>query len=157
MKPRARLLLALVALLTPGCALYCPLYATSGCLEVRALDALGARGAHDRLIEYLGDERSWVREESAGARLADPTERRYVRAEAARALGRLGAREAAPELSAAARPDAAPELKLAVLEALCGLDPRGPDTQAVLQRLADDEDILVAAVARHRRGAGCGS
>jgi HEAT repeat protein len=105
----------------------------------------------------LGRHRVRAAQPALRARLNDAVEERYVRAEAARALGQLGARDTASDLRAAARPDAAPELKLAVLEALCALDPGGPDTQAALQSLADDEDVLVAAAARHRRGAGCGS
>lgn len=164
--------MTLLALFAPGCAIYCPVYATSGCVEVAKLDGLGAQGRHEALIGYLDDERSWVREEAAKAlgrhhvraaqpalraRLNDGSERRYVRAEAARALGRLGARDTTSDLRAAARADAAPELKLAVLEALCTMDPAGPDTQAMVQGLVTDEDVLVASAAKHRQGTGCGS
>lgn len=169
----ASLALALSCALTlPGCFLYCPMYATSGCLERTDLDRLAQQGDHAALVAYLGDERSWVREEAARAigehrvviggdplvaRLADTGEKRYVRAAAARALADLGRTDVVPALEAIAeRPEEDPELDLAVLDAMCRLAPHDSRTQSTLQRLTEDEDLLVASAARHRQRAGCG-
>lgn len=159
------------ALLLQGCFAYCPLYATSGCLEPEGLDTLARQGGHAELVAYLHDERSWVREAAvsavgrhrvqAGAEpvqacLSDAGEKRYVRAAAATALADLGRVEALPELARiATEPGAAPELELAILGALCRLGPQDPQTQQALAHLAEDEDILVAAAARHRQQTGC--
>lgn len=165
--------LALCAALSlPGCFAYCPMYATSGCLERSDLDTLAARGGHAQLVGYLEDERSWVREEAARAigehrvvtgaealiaRLNDDAERRYVRAASARALADLGRTDVVPTLARIAqRPDADPELELAALESMCRLAPRAQPTQDALQSLVEDEDLLVAAAARHLRRGGCG-
>lgn len=163
---------ALGALLLPGCFAYCPLYATSGCLERSDLDALAATGQHEQLIEHVADERSWVREEAARAigehrvaaggqvligRLEDPGEKRYVRAAAARALADLGRTDVVPTLARlAARPDTSPEVELAALESMCRLAPHAEETKDALHTLSEDEDLLVSAAARFQARGGCG-
>ncbi len=165
-------LLGLVAVAAPGCFAYCPLYATAGCLELNELDTMGRQGKHAELLARIKDDRSWVREAAvqvvgrhkigAGAqavveRLSDPDEKRYVRAAAATALADLGNTGALRELSrAVSAPNAAPELEIAGLSALCRLAPNAPETISAMQALLDDEDLLVASAARHRRATGCG-
>jgi len=164
------LLLVLTALLLQGCFAYCPLYATSGCLELQTLDQLG-QTQPEVLLGYVQDERSWVREaaiEVVGRRqlragtpqlidkLLDPREKRYVRAAAATALANLGHQASLPDIArAAALPDAPPEFELAAIAALCRLGPQDPKTQSTLTLLANDEDMLVAASAQRRMATGC--
>lgn len=158
---------------TSGCFAYCPLYATSGCLERADVDLAGRTQRAPQLRGFLEDDRSWVREAAAQAvgrhhvtslepdvvaRLQDEAEPPWVRAAAARALARLPSLTAiGPLQGLARRPDVAPELGLAVLEALCQLAPATPETDEALRRLAQDPDVLVAAAAIHRRSTGCGS
>ena len=139
--------------------------ATIACVagpRIRELNALGQNGQTDSLVEMLGDSRSWVREEAARVlgvrrmaaargvlleRAQSMDERRYVRAAAVRALGRIGNSQDRGALEALARvPGTAPELKLALVEALCRLQP-DPATFEVLAMLSDDEDLLVSACA----------
>lgn len=157
-----------------GC---CSATATKGCLTPEALRAHGERREGSALLAYLGDERSWVREEAARALgvmkastarerlesvLRDERERPWVRASAAEALGALGEGSSVEVIGGViAAPSTAPEVKLAAIRALCRLaaanspaDARAP-LQAI-QPLTADEDVLVAALAEESLASGCG-
>jgi HEAT repeat protein len=166
---RAAALVSMVFLLG-GCAIYCNGWATRGCLTPRSLETLAGEGRSQDLVEYLHDDRSWVREEAAKALgemkakdaeagliavLRSPTERPYVRAASARALGRIGSPSSFPDLSGLVASSASPpELKLALIDALCSYDGQEPLT--VLTPLGSDEDILVAAKAEKAVRSKCG-
>lgn len=114
----------------------------------------------------MEEEESWVREEtalalgqvkspSAASRLErtlnDNAERDYVRAAAARSLGRLKQASSFPIMvGAIATPGAAPELKLALIESLCRYEQQRVEAVQAIAPLADDEDIIVAAAAALR-------
>lgn len=159
-------------LMGQGCVtLYCSRYATDGCVELRTIAEAGIRGERAKLQTYLTDPRSWVREEAAKALgqpqfrtevpdllrvLTNPQEKRYVRAAAARSLGRIGDRQVIDALvGVAAEPAAAPELKLAVIEGLCALQSGPGPALSAIQSLTRDQDIVVAAVAQHRTETTC--
>lgn len=137
----------------------------AGCASaprVRDIEALGQRGDVRALLEHLRDSRSWVREEAArvlGSRRMEPAraalmqralaedERRYVRGAAVRALGRIGHARDRERLEALAEmPGVAPELKLALVAAVCRLQPTSA-TFDLLAALKADADLLVAASA----------
>ena len=119
----------------------------------------------------MEEDESWVREESALAMaqlgsptaarkleavLGDNSERDYVRAAAARALGKLqdgGSFEVL--VGALSSPGSAPELKLALIESLCRFGQQRAQAVQAIAPLADDEDIIVAAAAAQRVKSQC--
>jgi HEAT repeat protein len=160
----------LLLLSLEGCALYCNGWATRGCVTPSKMASLAGERQSAELIEYLHDDRSWVREEAARilgeskisaaepeliSLLRSSSERPWVRAAAARALGQLGSRAAFADLSGlAASPSSPPELKLALIDALCAY--RADTSLMALAPLGSDEDILVAAKAEKAVRSRCG-
>ena len=148
------------------------IYALLSCLAVAScvpLHASRVRGAATpELIEYLSDDRSWVREEAArglgdratGARaleriLLEERERAWVRAAAAEALGRIGERESIGVLAGVAHAAGVPpEVKLAVIGALC-VHRAEPEALQAIEALSSDDDLLVSAAAQKESRSKC--
>lgn len=170
MRPwRATAPLALaLAIASEACVLYCPSYATPGCLTVAKIQTESDR---DTLIDWLSnDERSWVREEAARvlglkryqvaraaleARLVDGKERSYVRAAAAEALGALADPQSLALLTGIAlEPSAPPDLKVALVLALCRFE--SPEAMQTITPLSSNDDLLVSAVAASSVATNCG-
>ena len=147
-----------------GC---CSLYATSGCLSS---EEIRSTADQQEVLEWLGDERSWVREEAARtlgrarsplarerleSMLQDRAEKSYVRAACAEALGSIADPQSLPLLSGVvAQPDLPPEVKIASVRALCAFE--GPEPLAAIAPLASNEDLLVSAAASAQLASSCG-
>lgn len=151
-------------LLAASCATAC---ATLTKEEIAQRANLGDR---DKVVKWLGDKRSWVREEAARAlghmrdvqsrdlleaRVSDHQERAWVRAAAAEALGVIGDAASLPLLSGlAVQPDTPPEVKIALVRAMCGF--AGDEPLAAIAPLAGNEDLLVSAIASAELASSCG-
>lgn len=135
--------------------------------EIASRGNLGDRRA---LVAWLGDERSWVREEAARAmgrsrdresrelleaRLFDRGEKTWVRSAAAEALGQLGELKTLPLFAGlAVQPDTPPEVKLALIRAMCAFP--GDEPLSAIAPLAANEDLLVASLASAQLASSCG-
>ena len=157
--------MVLLLLAAAGC---CGMSGTGRCLQSSTIEAVAARGDDAQLRTWLGDERSWVREEAAlavgrqerrslspdvQARLLDRAERAWVRSAAARALGVLGTTDPETLAQVALAPGTPAEVKIAVIEALCASHPKQAPT--LLASLVGDADVLVSAAAQRQVNRKC--
>jgi HEAT repeat protein len=122
------------------------------------------------LFKYLADERSWVREEAARALGDIPTdraarrletvvvedsERLYVRAAAADALGRIRNPLSFDVLTGLiATAGLASELKISLIHAICAYSNK--EALQAITPLVGDGDIIVSAVAETQVRTKCG-
>lgn len=148
----------LLALFGSACASYCE--------SPRKLADYAAQARKKDLLECLGADESWVREETARALgrmhskevvdrlqalLLDAGERPWVRAAAADSLAQLARPESFDVMSGLlAVPGLDPEPKLALIEGLCVFAERREEAIQAIAPLMDDEDLMVAALAEKR-------
>jgi HEAT repeat protein len=148
-----------------------------GCAHLRPEEVRAAGEARDwgKLLDYLRDERGWVREEAALALgrmraqearatletvLLDRRERSWVRAASATALGEIDNPASIGALTGVAlQNETPPEVKIAAIGSLCAFADASREPLETIRSLAKDEDLLVAALAEdsvasrcHRRG-----
>lgn len=143
----------------------------SDCEKPRVLARYAEIGRQAELLECMEAEQSWVREETARrlgrlrsdvvrekleATLLDRSERPWVRAAAADGLATIGHPGSFDVLAGVlATPGLDPEPKVALIEALCRFTDRSEDAVQSIAPHTDDEDLIVAALARKKVGSKC--
>jgi HEAT repeat protein len=146
------------------------LFAGCATLTREEIAMRGNLGDQPKLLKWLADERSWVREEAARslgnnrvvearelleARVSDRAEKVWVRSASAGALGKIGdARSLGLLAGIAVQPETPSEVKIAVVQAMCAFP--GEEPLSSIAPLAGNEDLLVASIASASLASSCG-
>jgi HEAT repeat protein len=141
------------------------------CERPSALMAAAQPGDPSEALACLDAEESWIREESARAlaplrsdrvienlekKLLDRNERPWVRAAAADGLATIARASSFDVMTGViVEPGLDPEAKVALIEGLCAFPEKQADAVQAIAPLADDEDIVVSALAAKKVSTQC--